>query len=409
MEIRKKYRLLLTGILLACMTGLLVLGYLEAEKQIPDTCVQTRGEKGPETGSIFVTMKQRPAMEQVSAAGRETGCYTIEYRYLGVFPLKEVQVTVRDPVELIPGGMPVGIYMETRGILAVGIGTVEGKDGLNHEPAAGLVESGDYIQSVNGAEIKEKEELIQRVQETGEASILLGLEREGRKRQVKVKAVASRDGTYKLGIWVRDNTQGIGTLTFLTEEGNFGALGHGIADADTGTLLEMSEGNLYDTEIVGIRKGRNGDPGQLTGVIRYRKQLLCGILEKNTESGIFGKGTGRLKEKAGTETVQAGYRQEVELGEAWIRSGMSGEIRDYRVEITEICRKERDANKGMVLRVTDPELLQAAGGIVQGMSGSPILQNGKIIGAVTHVFVQDATKGFGIFIEKMLEEEEKGE
>ena len=404
MEIRKKYRLVLTGILALCLAGLLALGYGEAKEQIPDAYVQTRGEKGPGTGSIFVTETRTPAVEEVSVSGGQEGSYSIQYRYLGVIPLKEVQVTVRDPMELIPGGMPVGIYMETRGVLAVGTGAVEGADGLNHEPATGIVEGGDYICSVNGKTVTEKEDLIQRVQETGEKPVLLGLEREGEERKVQVKAVEAPDGTYKLGIWVRDNTQGIGTITFLTKEGSFGALGHGIADADTGTLLEMSEGNLYDTEIVGIRRGRTGDPGQLTGLIRYRKQLLCGNLEKNTVAGIFGTCTERLKDRAGTEALQVGYRQEVELGEAWIRSGMSGEIRDYRAEIIEIYRKERDVNKGMVLRVTDPELLRTAGGIVQGMSGSPILQNGKIIGAVTHVFVQDSAKGFGIFIENMLEQ-----
>lgn len=194
-------------------------------------------------------------------SGGQEGSYSIQYRYLGVIPLKEVQVTVRDPMELIPGGMPVGIYMETRGVLAVGTGAVEGADGLNHEPATGIVEGGDYICSVNGKTVTEKEDLIQRVQETGEKPVLLGLEREGEERKVQVKAVEAPDGTYKLGIWVRDNTQGIGTLTFLTKEGSFGALGHGIADADTGTLLEMSEGNLYDTEIVGIRRGRTGESG----------------------------------------------------------------------------------------------------------------------------------------------------
>ena len=195
----------------------------------------------------------------------------------------------------------------------------------------------------------------------------------------------------------------MGTLTFLTEDGQFGALGHGVNDVDTGTLLELSEGKLYDANIVEIKKGEKGSPGELSGLIRYRTDLECGELLKNTSSGIFGKAAKRLSEKVPQERIQVGYKQEIELGEAYIRSSVSGSLKDYRVEIREVHGKSTDVNKGIVLQVTDPELLELTGGIVQGMSGSPILQNGKIIGAVTHVFVQDSTKGFGIFIENMLE------
>ena len=195
----------------------------------------------------------------------------------------------------------------------------------------------------------------------------------------------------------------MGTLTFLTEDGQFEALGHGVNDVDTGTLLELSEGKLYDANIVEIKKGEKGSPGELSGLIRYRTDLECGELLKNTSSGIFGKAAKRLSEKVPQERIQVGYKQEIELGEAYIRSSVSGSLKDYRVEIREVHGKSTDVNKGIVLQVTDPELLELTGGIVQGMSGSPILQNGKIIGAVTHVFVQDSTKGFGIFIENMLE------
>ena len=146
-----------------------------------------------------------------------------------------------------------------------------------------------------------------------------------------------------------------------------------------------------------------GTPGELSGLIRYRKELICGQLKMNTPVGIFGDGEDRLYEKLNGESLQIGYKQEIELGEAWIRSSVSGDIKDYQVEIIEIHRKDEDMNKGIVLKVTDPELLDLTGGIVQGMSGSPIIQNGKLVGAVTHVFVQDSTKGFGVFIENMLE------
>ena len=152
-----------------------------------------------------------------------------------------------------------------------------------------------------------------------------------------------------------------------------------------------------------IHKGETGTPGELSGLIRYRDSYVCGTIAENTEAGIFGSANEHLAEKLGTETLQVGYKQEIEEGEAFVRSSVSGELKDYRVEILEVHRNEEDVNKGIILEVTDPELLALTGGIVQGMSGSPIIQNGKIVGAVTHVFVQDSAKGFGIFLENMFE------
>ena len=165
-----------------------------------------------------------------------------------------------------------------------------------------------------------------------------------------------------------------------------GAHRNGINDSDTGELLKISEGKLYDTTVAEIHRGEPGNPGQVAGLIRYRNNLICGQIQENTEAGIFGEGTERLGDKLDGEAVEVGYKQEITEGEAWVRSGINAS----------------DVNKGMILRVTDPELLALTGGIVQGMSGSPIIQNGKLIGAVTHVFVNDPTKGYGIFVEEML-------
>ena len=403
MDLRKKYRLFLTGILVLCLIGLGVLNYVQIRDQIPDSYVQTEGEPGPDRVSFLVTEEVKADMAEASANGFASGSYTISYKYLGLIPMKETLVEVRDPVYVIPGGIPIGIYLETRGILIIGTGAVTGLDGLNYEPALRIVQGGDYIRAVNGKEISDKEELIEAVNACRGEQVVLDLDRDGERIQVKLDAVQTGEEEYKLGIWVRDNTQGIGTLTFLTEDGSFGALGHGINDVDTGILLEPSEGRLYDTTIVNIHKGEAGTPGELSGLIRYRDSFICGTIAENTEAGIFGSAADHLLEKLEAEPVQAGYKQEIEEGEAWIRSSVSGELKDYQVEIVEIHRNEEDVNKGIVLEVTDSELLELTGGIVQGMSGSPILQNGKIIGAVTHVFVQDSAKGFGIFIENMLE------
>ena len=403
MDIRKKYRLLLSGVLALCLAGLGILNFIQIRERIPDAYIQTEGEPMPDRVSPLVSEEIQEDLTEASANAFSSEGYTISYKYLGIFPMKETKVELREPVSVIPGGTPIGIYLETKGILIVGTGTVTGADGLNYEPALRIVQGGDYIRAVNGKEISEKEELIEAINNCGGEQVVLDLDRDGEMIQVRLDAVPAKEGGYRLGIWVRDNTQGIGTLTFVTESGDFGALGHGINDVDTGILLEPSEGKLYDTTIVNIHKGKEGTPGELSGMIRYRESYECGIISENTEAGIFGSVNEHLMQKVDAPPLEVGYKQEVTTGEAWIRSSVSGEVKDYRAEIVEVHRNEEDVNKGIILEVTDPELLSLTGGIVQGMSGSPIIQNGKIVGAVTHVFVQDSAKGFGIFIENMLE------
>lgn len=399
----KRYRRFLIGLLLVSMGVLGMLGYAEIRDRIPDSYTQTQGDPSPVYSNFFVTEEIKPGLTEASANAYGTESYIIQYKLLGMIPLKEAKVEVIKPAYVIPGGIPIGIYLETEGVLIIGTGQVTGVDGLNYEPAYHIVQGGDYIQAVNGQQIYDKEELIEAVNAGGKEDIILDLERNGEALQVRLEPVQTGQEEYKLGIWVRDNTQGIGTLTFLTENGRFGALGHGVNDVDTGTLLEISEGALYDTNIIDIKRGEKGAPGELSGLIRYRNELICGQLTENTNVGIFGDSEERLYEKLKPERLQIGYKQEIEPGVAFVRSSISGEIKDYEVEILEIHRKDEDMNKGIILKVTDPELLDLTGGIVQGMSGSPIIQNGKLVGAVTHVFVQDSTKGFGVFIENMLE------
>ena len=214
--------------------------------------------------------------------------------------------------------------------------------------------------------------------------------------------VQAADGNYKLGAWVRDDTQGIGTMTYVDTNGNFGALGHGISDSDTGDVVEIDEGALYETEIMGIEKGSAGNPGVMAGVIYYGPGSRLGSIEANTRVGIFGKVNEKLQKSISGEALEIGYRQDVKKGQAWIRSSVSGEPRDYEIEIQRIDYNPIQENKSLVIRIVDEELLKLTGGIVQGMSGSPILQDGKLVGAVTHVFVQDSTRGYGIFVEDML-------
>ena len=286
--------------------------------------------------------------------------------------------------------------------MVIGTGELVGQDGMPVEPAAGILKSGDYIETINGQPLETKEELAQAVGALGNEEAVLTIRRGDSQMEVAIQPTITQDGESKLGVWVRSDTQGIGTMTYLDLNGRFGALGHGISDSDTGEVVEISGGTLYDTEIVGIEKGSIGNPGVMSGVIYYGPGSLLGEIDTNSEVGIFGTAGDRFRQTMNMQPLEIGYRQEVKKGPALIRSGISGEIKDYQIEILKVDYSTSHQNKSLVIQVTDPELLALTGGIVQGMSGSPIIQDNKLIGAVTHVFIQDSTKGYGIFIENML-------
>ena len=329
------------------------------------------------------------------------GTHQISMKLFGIFPIKDIEVSVIEETQVIPCGFPIGIYLETDGILVIGSAKVVDDGGNIVEPAYALLKSGDYIEEVNGVAITSKEELIRAIDESGGADILLTVRRNGERIRVSLSPVKTGDGDYKLGVWVRDDAQGIGTLTFVTTDGRFGALGHGVSDVDTGSLLDISDGKLYETKILSIIKGEAGAPGGLSGIINYESSEL-GRIEENSGQGIFGTAENELIRMAGYESMEIGFRQEVEAGAAYVRCKVDGTLKDYEIRINKINHSSDNLNKGMEICIVDEELLSKTNGIVQGMSGSPIIQNGKVIGAVTHVFVNDSTKGYGIFIEEML-------
>lgn len=316
---------------------------------------------------------------------------------------KEVSAGTGSENLLIPGGMPIGIYMETDGVMVLGTDEIKSSDGSSTSPAKHLVKDGDYIVGIDEEEVENKQELIEVMQNLSKKTVILHLRRKMEYIDVKIHPAKDEEGKYKLGIWVRDNVQGLGTITFLNANSEFGALGHGIHDVDTSELLEISEGTLYETSIQNIKKGQNGNPGGMEGIIVYNHYNVLGSITSNTETGIYGKIDRVDKVFKKQEAYPAASKEEIKTGKAYIRCAVSGEVKDYEIQITKIDLHPGEVNKGIEIRVTDEELLRITGGIVQGMSGSPILQDGKIVGAVTHVFVQDSTKGYGIFIENMLE------
>ena len=399
MNRKKKYR----RFVLWCLAlDLLVMGYMGyscLDRKIPDEIYVS--EKG---GQNVEELLKRPFLtfdETVPVSGN--GSYLLPCRLLGVIPFKQIKVTPEVQRSIFVSGSTVGMYMETDGVLIIDTGEILSEGGETKEPAKNIVKPGDYIVALNDEKISRKKDLIDDLKKLEGEEVILDVVRNGKTVPVSITPAKDKQGEYKLGIWVRDNTQGIGTLTFVDENGNYGALGHGISDVDTGELLEIQDGALYQAQILGIQKGAKGSPGELSGLIRYEPGKIIGSIETNSKNGIYGHFTGDRKSPISLKKMPVGYKQEVTEGEASILCCVEDEVKEYQAEITKIDMNHSDTNKSFVIRVADPKLLSVTGGIVQGMSGSPVLQNGKIIGAVTHVFVQDSTSGYGIFIENMME------
>lgn len=341
--------------------------------------------------------------ESFTLKGVMEDSYQLQVKLFGFLTLKNVDIQVIEDRELIPVGQPVGIYLETDGVMVIGTGEFKGRDGVTYSPAKYVLKSGDYIRKVNGETVDEKREFTLLVEESGGETLQLTIERDGEVMDVEITPKKNASGEYKLGLWVRDNAQGVGTMTYIDGEGNFGALGHGIADVDTSVLMHMDGGTLYMTDIIRIKRGAAGEPGEMTGMIIYSDDRILGEITDNSEQGIFGVCREKMLYQCTQEPLPIGLKQEIEKGPAQILCTLDDAPKYYDVEITGVRLDNDDVNRGIELKCTDAELLEITGGIVQGMSGSPIVQNGRIVGAVTHVLVNDPTRGYGIFIENMLE------
>lgn len=323
----------------------------------------------------------------------------------GVIPVKEVTVNVIEEQEVYASGKIVGIYTECDGIFVIDTSEIESQTGQLINPAETVVKTGDYILAIDDIPLSCKEDIVQIVNQSKGESLELTICRQGETRQVKITPVHASNGSYMLGIWVKDDLAGIGTITYVAPTGEFGALGHGMNNGQNGELLEVSGGEIYSSKLLGIEKGKKGTPGEVKGVISYGALNHLGYVDDNLSTGIFGALdmddlNDYIKKD---ELYEVAYKQEIEVGAAQIISEISGERRSYDINITYVDYLAINSNKGLHIEVTDSELLELTGGIVQGMSGSPIIQNGKIIGAVTHVLINDPTQGYGIFIETMLE------
>ena len=374
----------------------------QALRTLPDTYRLNVGEAYALNvgAAVLSSTDERLNLQNNTLTAREKGEAEVSLNLFGLFPIGRMRVQAGDEQRLMPGGAAVGIALATQGVLVIGVSDVSGKSPAQ---SAGL-RAGDVIESVNGEPVNSSQHLVELVSSSKGLPLSLTFERSGSKRTVSLQPILdSASGMYRMGAWVRDSTAGVGTLSYYDpQNGTYGALGHAINDGDTGKLLPVREGSLLKADIVDVKKGQKGMPGELRGSF-LRDQVVLGSIEENTNLGIFGELDQPYVNPLYPEGLPIGYQESVKLGPASILSTIDGEgIKEYSVEIVQASRQMTPSQKSMILKVTDPRLLQTTGGIVQGMSGSPIIQDGRIIGAVTHVFVDDPTHGYGLYIEWML-------
>lgn len=410
MCIRAKYRLFLYVLLAFGIGGILYLSGIYIEKKVPDNIViHENNEKIINFNIPFTAVIESSESEQVHAVNLyepvviktgKQGTYQMKIKLFGLFDYKNVNIDVIGNQSLYVCGNTIGIYLKSNGILVVDTGNFS-CEGQEVSPCKGILFPGDYITHVNDVQVDSKSSLIEFIERNEDKEMILTIRRNRSVTKVKVCPKRDETGKYKLGVWVKDDCQGIGTLTFIDENGNFGALGHGICDSDTGLLMEVSGGVLYNARVLSIIKGKSGTPGEYVGTIDYSAQNVLGYIDKNEDLGIYGKTNGKMD--ADATVMDAGYKYDTHVGTAYMRTAINGRVENFEIEIIELDYSQNGGNKGIVFRVTDKRLLELTNGIVQGQSGSPIIQDGKLIGAVTHVFVNDSTMGYGIFLETMLD------
>ncbi len=324
---------------------------------------------------------------------------TMQLMLFQSIPVKSVQVSTPIENNVVLCGTPFGIRMFTNGVMVVDMAQILTHDGTADPAEEAGIQVGDIIVSIDGENVYENGEIAERVEASKGKPMEIVLKRGGETLTATLRPVLSKaDNTYKAGMWVRDSTAGIGTLTFYDQKSQcFGGLGHGICDADTYELMPLRTGDILPVTISGVTKGMRGTPGELRGY--FSDDEAIGTLGANTACGVFGM----LEEEPEGTVTQIGLKQSVQTGEVQILTTIDNEGPQYYSAVIESINYHGDQEgKNFVLRITDENLLEKTGGIVQGMSGSPIIQNGKLIGAVTHVFVNDPTRGYGIFAENML-------
>ncbi|MFD2045956.1 SpoIVB peptidase [Ornithinibacillus salinisoli] len=338
---------------------------------------------------------------------QDTGKSELTYSLAGM-PIKKVNVSVLEDIKVIPGGQSIGVQLHTLGVLVVGHHLVNGENGSLSPGEDAEIEVGDVILEINGQKIKAMKDVKPLVEEAGKnkKDLKLKVKRGKETFETSLKPVYDpKEKEYRIGLYIRDSAAGIGTMTFFEPQSKkYGALGHVISDMDTKKPIEIHNGTIVRSTVTSIEKGNNGTPGEKQAKFSLKDNKI-GSITKNSPFGIFGKLESGITNGNYDKPMSIALSHEVKEGPAKILTVIDGEkVEEFDVEVVSSIAQKSPATKGMVIQITDPKLLEATGGIVQGMSGSPIIQDNKIIGAVTHVFVNDPTSGYGVHIEWMLQD-----
>jgi stage IV sporulation protein B len=409
-------RKIIGGILLVSLISLIFFQPIQQYLAIPKTITVFEGQdytfqKAVPVSASLVSQNSNISLDQgkhsVSMTASKNGKNEMLLEYAGI-PIKKVDVRVLKDFRVIPGGQSIGVKLNTVGVLVVGhhlINTISGKKSPGE--IAGI-KIGDIITEINGNKIEKMTDVAPYVQTAGQEGKALDMviSRESGKFTTKLTPLKDKgENIYKLGLYIRDSAAGIGTMTFIHPESKkYGALGHVISDMDTKQPIVVEDGQIVRSTVTSIEKGSNGDPGEKLARFSSDREIV-GNIQKNSPFGIFGEMEKELKNGVMDKPLPIALSNQVKEGPAKILTVVDDDrVEEFDIEIVSTIPQKFPATKGMVIKVTDPKLLKKTGGIVQGMSGSPIIQDGKLIGAVTHVFVNDPTSGYGVHIEWMLNE-----
>ena len=390
---------------------IVILIYTLVIEKIPENIVLFQGEEISFKTLFGIRIKKQADILETSSNNNQEisdkiGSTNLKVSLFNKITLKEINIDVIPKTKVVLIGKIAGVKLYTSGVLVVGMSEIRGQDNKKYKPYENTgIEEGDTITKINEIEINSTDELIEKVNNSNGEELNIEYLHENEIKECSITPVKQTNNEYKLGLWVRDSAAGVGTVTFYEPETKtFGALGHGISDIDTGKLIDISKGEFVTTKILNIEKGQKGEPGKIQGSIE--KGTTIGNINKNTRFGIYGvvDNLSAINIDMSKE-MEVALRDEIKIGKATILCSLDNEIpQEYEIEIEKIYRDNNYDNKSMGIKVTDEKLLEKTGGIIQGMSGSPIIQNGKFIGALTHVLVNNPEEGYGVFADIMIKQ-----
>lgn len=380
--------------------------YIIAIDAIPNQIVIFEGESVKVNSAMGLGIKEEEAVTTNIEKTSDATTKTLKLNLFENIFVKDINVSVLPKTTVIPVGNIAGVKLYTDGVLVVGMSEIEGVDAKRYKPYENTgIEEGDSIISINQNTISSTDELIETVNRSEGKEIKLKYIHEEETKECSMTPVKTGDNEYKLGLWVRDSAAGVGTVTYYEPSTKtFGALGHGITDIDTEELIHIASGEFVTTKILNIIKGENGVPGKIQGTVENQKDI--GTISKNTKYGIYGtvKNLSALNIDTSRE-MEVALRKEIKTGKATILCSLDNQkVEEYEIEIEKIDTQNSYNNKSMKIKVTDERLLEKTGGIIQGMSGSPIIQDGKFVGAVTHVLVNNPQEGYAVFGDMMIKQ-----